>query len=419
MKTELLNLTLLYVEDDFKTRVSLSEVFQHKFQQVYVAKDGIEALELFKKHKINFIISDFQMPNMDGNELCREIKNINSSIPFVLLTAYSDSNLLINAIDAGVDKFLQKPVDAKKMFIVIDNIYELLMIKFKLEKSTACLEEAEKIALLSYWDVNLKNNVINFSQEAKELFNLSDETDVNYKMFSSIVQEEDKTRFLKIFEERIYTQELIDEIIVIKNSRNKSIYIHVLAKRWKSSACGTNHIIGLFQDVSHYEIQRVELLKEAQSDPMLKIANKRLLVLELQKLINLAKRYGHQIGIIFFDIDDFKYINDKYGHLIADEILVELSTLIKYDIRQSDLFGRWGGDEFVIITGYSSQDATIEFAKKILEKVKSHSWVKNINLTISIGIAFYKADDDVNSLLNRADFKMLEAKKTGKNKYYY
>ncbi|MEA2091391.1 MAG: response regulator, partial [Campylobacterota bacterium] len=152
MSFKSLDLTLLYVEDDDNARMRLTEVFKHKVENLYVAKDAIEALELFKKHYIHFIISDFQMPNMNGNELCSAIKKINPSVCFVLLTAYNDSNLLINAIDVGVDKFLQKPVNAKKLFNVIDAIYEKIMNKFQLEKSRVCLQEAEKIALLSYWD---------------------------------------------------------------------------------------------------------------------------------------------------------------------------------------------------------------------------------------------------------------------------
>ena len=77
MNTQLLNITLLYVEDDEDTRVALSEVFKKKVKKLYVAKDGVEALELFKQHNIHIVISDLMMPEMDGNELCSEIKKLN------------------------------------------------------------------------------------------------------------------------------------------------------------------------------------------------------------------------------------------------------------------------------------------------------------------------------------------------------
>ncbi|MCD6191563.1 MAG: response regulator, partial [Sulfurimonas sp.] len=124
MKPKLLNLSMLYVEDDERTRAVLSEVFKNTVKNLYVAKDGLEALKLFQEKHIQLIISDLKMPNMNGNELCSEVKKINPSVHFILLTAYNDNNLLIEAIDSGVDKFLQKPLGKKKLFLLLDEIYK-------------------------------------------------------------------------------------------------------------------------------------------------------------------------------------------------------------------------------------------------------------------------------------------------------
>ncbi len=418
MNARKLKLTLLYVEDDKDTRIQLSEVFKQKVETLYVAKDGLEALEIFKKKHIHLIISDFLMPRMNGNELCGAIKKIQPLTTFVLFSAFNNSQILIDAIDVGVDKFLQKPISATKLFNILEEIEEQVINKFRLEKATVCLREAEKIALLSYWDVNLHTNTITFSNEAKELFNLSGKA-VDYTAFSLKVKENDRTTFLKVFEQKVFEDEKIDEIVVINNVNNKKIYIHIVAKRWESSVCGTKHVIGLFQDVSHYEEQKISLIKESQSDPMLKIYNKKFLTVELDNLIKSSKRYGHPIGVLFFDIDNFKHINETHGHLVADEILQELSSMIENDIRQSDTFGRWGGDEFVVITGYSSPDSTLFLGNKLLEKVNTHPWCYDIKVTISMGISFYEVGDDVESLLDRADKKMLEAKSQGKNRYVH
>ncbi len=419
MNTRILNLTLLYVEDDINTRDSLAEIFKYKVEKLYVAKDGVEALELFKQHKIHFIISDFQMPRMDGNELCKAVKKIDSSIPFILLTAYNDTNLLINAIDAGIDKFLQKPVDGDKLFYLMDKIEEKILNTFQLEKSSILLREVQKVALLSYWDVNLTTGLINFSKQVKAFFHLDDKTEdeIDYKEIVPLIKDEDKTKFLEIFETRVFNEDRIDEIIAINNPDNEYSYIHIVAQRWDSSIYGSKHVVGIFQDVSHYELQKLKLLKENRSDPMLEITNKKHLIFELESLIKSSEHYEHTIGLIFFDIDNFKSINDTYGHLIADELLIELSDLIKYNIRQNDHFGRWGGDEFVLITNHISCDETISLANKILQKVKTKTWNYDINLTISIGIAFYEDGDGVDSLLHKADLKMLEAKKDGKNRF--
>ncbi len=421
MNSKQLNLTMLYVEDDPDTREVLAEIFAYKVETLYVAKDGVEALEIFKKHRIHFIISDYQMPNMDGNELCKEVKKINPLVCFILLTAYNDTSLLINAIESGVDKFLQKPVNADKLFTIMDSVYEKIMDKFRLEYSTVCLQEAEKVALISYWDVDLDTKKIHFSKEALELFGVSPQREGNasYLELAKRVKQEDKAKFIEIFESLVFEIGRVDTVIAIKNCNSKYTYIHIIAKRWKSSACGNEHVVGIFQDVSYYEHQKISLIKESQLDPMLKIANKKLIGSSLKSLMKLSKRYGHAIGVIFFDIDDFKSINSTAGHLVADKLLIEFSALIKNNIRQSDVFGRWGGDEFIIITGYSSPEATIDLAKKIRTKVSKCQWQSDIILTVSMGLSFYKLGDDVNSLIQRADMNMLEAKKDGKNRYNY
>jgi len=421
MNSRVLNLTMLYVEDDADTRKSLTALFQNKVKKLYVAKDGAEALEIFKKHKIHFIISDHRMPKMSGTELCARVKELNSYVSFVLLTAYNDTNLLIQAIDSGVDKFIQKPVNAKQLFGTMHEIEEKIMSRFQLEKSTVCLQEAERIALLSYWDVNLTTREIHFSQEALELFGITNEVEsaTLYSELAKSVYEKDREKFIKIFEKRVFEEDKLDEVIGMKNSDGVKVYIHIIAKRWESSACGNKHVVGMFQDVSHYELQKQLLIKESRLDPMLPILNKKHIFLELEKLIKSSKRYGHALGVIFFDIDNFKAVNDNHGHLIGDDLLLELSCVIKNEIRQSDLFGRWGGDEFVIVTGYSSPDSTIELARKINENIQKYKWTLNIHLSVSMGLAFYQIGDDVNSLLQRADEKMLEAKCNGKARYNY
>lgn len=267
MKPKLLNLSMIYVEDDEDTRTALSEVFRNKVKNLYVAKDGLEALKLFKEKHIQLVISDLEMPNMNGNELCSELKKINSSVNFILLTAHNDNNLLIEAIESGVDKFLQKPLGKKKLFLLLDEIYKKITNKFQLEKSTFYLKEIEKIAHLSYWDVNINARDIVFSPGVLELFSLQNQKNsiIDYKTLSNVVESADKSRFIDIFEKRVYEED-INEIVLIKDTNNTKRYINIVAKRWESSIYGDEYIIGIFQDVSSFEVQKLTLLKECQSD---------------------------------------------------------------------------------------------------------------------------------------------------------
>jgi len=402
---------LLYVEDEDYVREQISAVLRLKIKDVFVAKDGLEALEIFKNNKIDFIISDYKMPRMNGNELCKEVKKINKNVPFILLTAFHETDILIEAIDVGVDKFLRKPIDAKKLFEVLDEMNEKFINACNVEKSYVCIKEAEKIAYLSYWSANYESKEIHFSKEAFELFQL---TKGSYLDLANQLHIDDKEKFIELFRNDIFKNKELDTIVGLKNGN----FIRIKTKKWESQVCDDDQIVGIFQDVTIFEKEKITLINEIHQDPMLGIANKRFLLAELKRIINLAKRYGNQVGVIFFDIDDFKKVNDTYGHFFADDILKEFANLIQSHIRESDVFGRWGGDEFVIITPNSSAESVKEFMQKLVKLIESYEWKDNVKITISAGLAFYE-DETPEELITKADKKMYEAKQSGKNGFSY
>jgi diguanylate cyclase (GGDEF)-like protein len=414
----MLNFTLLYVEDDDATRERLGDVLAHFVKKVYIASDALEALEIFKNHDIHCVLSDFKMPNMNGNELCRTIKSLKPSLPFILLTAFNDAELLIEAINSRVDHFLLKPVMQDSLMDTLQSINHTLVNQFNLERSKACLLEAEKIAHLAYLDIDFENKQIYFSKEVVELFNIDLQlldTDSSYKILLEKVSAIDKVRFNTIFQSRIFTEHEIDEVITIDNESKNPTYMRLAIKRWESSIYGKHHAIGIFQDISRYEIERLRLLEESQHDPLLNIANKKFLIHGIDKLIALASRYDLPFSVLFLDIDNFKKINEKFGHIMADEILIELSKLIQSHIRENDYFGRWGGDEFVIVLDHTNLYDAAQFGNRLIHSIASYRWCKDISVKISIGAAEYKKGDNTKNLLDRADSLLFQAKQNGKN----
>lgn len=296
-----MNLTVLYAEDDERTRKEIAEILHLKIQRVITAKDGEEAFELFKKNNIDFVISDYRMPKMSGNELCKAIKEIQPQVPFVLLTAFNDTTLLTEAIDVGVDKFLQKPLKINQFTNLLKDIESRIALRISFEKNC--------------------------------------------------------------------------------------------------------------------EKEKFELIKKANSDPMLGILNKKFLLQRLENILQYSQREDDTISVIFFDIDDFKQLNSKYGHMSADKLLIQLVELVKQHIRQDDLFGRWGGDEFVIVVKEYSKEAVLKFVNKLYRVINEHNWSDGIGLTVTLGVAFNDANIGAEELITQADFKMLEAKKMGKNRW--
>ena len=121
--------------------------------------------------------------------------------------------------------------------------------------------------------------------------------------------------------------------------------------------------------------------------------------------------------MILLDIDNFKSINDSYGHQIGDEVLKEVSKLILTNIREADICVRWGGEEFLILLPHTNLDGAIVVAEKVRTTIASILISKeNLTVTSSFGVSQMNDEDNENSLLTKSDKCLYEAKNTGKNK---
>lgn len=154
-------------------------------------------------------------------------------------------------------------------------------------------------------------------------------------------------------------------------------------------------------------------------DPLTGLENRRSLVEFGDIQIKLAQRYRSLFSIMMIDLDDFKKINDIYGHPLGDEVLKNIAKILKDSLRNVDHLGRFGGDEFVIILPNTNLENTVIIAERVREKIAN--FVHNIEehiiqTTVSIGIASYNSlDDDVNQIIKRADQALYNAKSRGRN----
>jgi len=158
-----------------------------------------------------------------------------------------------------------------------------------------------------------------------------------------------------------------------------------------------------------------ERLKQmAYYDSLTNIANRNSLHSEIQYMIAYAMRYPKSLSVIFVDIDYFKTINDTYGHKMGDKILCELSQLIQDRLRQSDIFGRWGGEEFLILLPSTELHDAIAMAENLRECVEGHPFSHG-SLTCSFGVAQWMRNETQGEWINRADTMLYEAKANGRN----
>ncbi|MHC1720909.1 MAG: GGDEF domain-containing protein [Clostridiaceae bacterium] len=159
-----------------------------------------------------------------------------------------------------------------------------------------------------------------------------------------------------------------------------------------------------------------ELLHLSNTDPLTGVYNRAKLNDELDKLIELSKRYKTPFSFVIFDFDNFKNINDNYGHLTGDEVLKETIKIIVKSIRKNDILARWGGEEFVLLLPNTTREQSIEMTKRLKCVIANNSFGNLESITCSFGLASYEESDTSDTLMTRADKFLYKAKSEGKNK---
>ncbi len=160
----------------------------------------------------------------------------------------------------------------------------------------------------------------------------------------------------------------------------------------------------------------------AETDPLTNCFNRRALMDKLEQEMDRAARYATMLTGMMVDIDNFKQINDTYGHLVGDRVLKQLANLLKREQRSVDIVARYGGEEFVVLLPETTNTESRNFAERILRRVATHDFGepgRPVRVTISIGIASYPDErvSDGESLLRLADTHLYRAKSDGRNRF--
>ncbi|MDL4842215.1 GGDEF domain-containing protein [Aquibacillus rhizosphaerae] len=153
------------------------------------------------------------------------------------------------------------------------------------------------------------------------------------------------------------------------------------------------------------------LEKMAFYDALTGIANRRKVYQWLEESLD----KDNQFSVIFFDLDYFKKINDEFGHVAGDKVLIEVSELVKRYIRSDDFFGRWGGEEFIIVSRNRDKIEALRLAEQLRKEIENHSFLLVKKVTSSFGVAVSEKGDTTESMLDRVDDVLYMAKEQGRN----
>ena len=173
-------------------------------------------------------------------------------------------------------------------------------------------------------------------------------------------------------------------------------------------------VIG-YKLIENHEKMTDRIKRISEQDYLTKLSNRRKIHEVLENEIARSKRYNSSFAIILLDIDHFKTTNDNFGHNTGDQLLVEISGVIRDTIRESDVAGRWGGEEFLVFCPHTNVDGAFALAEKLRTTIEKNEFEDVGYKTASFGVAQVEHGDTVEMVISRADEALYSAKNSGRN----
>jgi len=437
MNDFLKEVTLLYVEDSKAIREILSNRLERRVKKLIVAEDGEEGLAKFIEHKPDMILTDVTMPKMDGIEMSRKIKEMDEYIPIIILSAHNDSTYLLEAIELGISGYLLKPVDRDKMTIQLETYARTVCLdKINKKQQAQILEQQSILQNIIDTDTNI-NFVTNFdsisfaNSSFLKFFNVEsiEEFSKNHQSIESIFMEHDdyvfpnmigscdkdsdKTCFGQMFFDKLKDIDESKKVVLMMDSsmEPKSFFINISAIEKEKHI----YLVSL-TDITKMTIEKVNIEQKAYFDGLTGIYNRNKLNEFFEHELLRVERYKHNLSVAILDIDHFKSFNDTHGHLVGDEVLIMLAQAVEKKVRKTDIFARWGGEEFVIIFVETHINAAKISSDNIREHIATLSHKTAGTVTASFGLTQYQEGDTLESLFKRCDDALYVAKENGRNR---
>jgi diguanylate cyclase (GGDEF)-like protein/PAS domain S-box-containing protein len=418
-------LTLLYVEDDDDIREELARYLRRRAGNLWTAANGQEGLDLFRQHRPDVVVTDIMMPVMDGLRMAAEIKALDYDTPVVVTTAFNDYDLLLKAIDAGIDKYVLKPIEVESL---LEAIYKAAQIVFQRREIVARDEKLRLAATVfeasseGIMITDASNNIVTANRAFTEITGYAEDEvrGQNPRLLNSGRQE--REFYQEMWESLTQHDHWQGELW--NRRKNGEIYPEwVVINAVRNSGDVVSHYIAVFSDISQrkYDEERIGYL--AHYDPLTDLPNRVLFQDQLARLLAACQRQEKLAAVLLLDLDRFKNVNESLGHMFGDQLLQQVAQRLQAVVRDVDVVARLGGDEYVVVLSElgEAQGAAL-VAQKILGEFSIPFAMagQEISITASIGVSLYPDDgDNPDVLLKNAESAMYGAKQSGRNSYRF
>jgi diguanylate cyclase (GGDEF)-like protein/PAS domain S-box-containing protein len=302
---------------------------------------------------------------------------------------------------------------------VIDNMKE--------EKNQTELLNFPWVGNLGHWYWSVKSNEVLYNKQkiAALGFESSDlNEEIGYQFFTERIHPDDYESVMDNMRRHLSGEIPAYEVEYrICTKEGNYIWFYDRGKVTKRDSNGSPVMVaGIVFDITknkELEMKLKESNKKLEKlvtiDELTGILNRRKIIENIKFELQRAKRTNSIFSLLMFDIDHFKKVNDKYGHNMGDLVLKSIASTVEKRIRETDIFGRWGGEEFIIV----APDTVVENAYILAEQLRQKISEMNISnvgkVTVSFGVTSYCSGDTVNTIVNRTDDMMYKAKDEGRN----
>ncbi len=423
---------VLYVEDDaFVARMAKRRLQSDGFD-VTLCDDGSAGLELARSGDFDIILLDHMLPGMSGVEILKELSS--DETPVVMVSGSSDLSVVVEAMRVGAADYVIKETDGSYLDLLPRTVNRVLghmrLVEAKREADERITKQAEIIqGVLDNMDPGITlfdhdMNLVSYNERFVELFDLPPDFVVENVPLMDILQH---MAAHGEFSDASVDEEVAEhfalftsgETFRIDHARPGGLVIEI-----RGGPMPGGEFIASYTDITDRKKMEEDLRRLATTDPLTGVNNRRRYTEISERELTRCKRYRHPLCVLMLDADHFKNINDTYGHEAGDRVLKALADACTGELRDVDVLGRFGGEEFTVTLPETPLETALEAAERLRAKL-AKTTVKledghDISFTVSIGASCLNdLEEGLADLLNRADAALYSAKEQGRNKVVY
>jgi len=461
-------LKILVVDDEFFFRRVLKDALKDQYD-IIEGKNGDEAISLASAQKPNLIIMDVEMPVKDGIDACRILKENAETrkIPVILFTSLSKKEHIARGLKVGADDYITKPMSLPEILARVgahlrpkDYYVDLeqndLILLLELAENISAIRNPMTILHLIVDKMagmtgNARCSIVSINNEGVLFVKASSDLEIHEDIKLELYKYPEISKALNSKQSVIINDIKNDPLMApvrtqIEGLNFNSIVVIPVIK--KESVIGTfllrmatplsdgvtkriHKLCQLVANLSANALETAILFERTQTaqeyfeemsirDGLTKLYNHQHFYSCLEKEFSRASRYGTPLSLVFFDVDNFKRINDNYGHTHGDMVLGTIGQLTNSIARQSDIPARYGGEEFAIILPNTPSEGALEVANRLGSIIREYQFegLDGEQITISSGISTFTENNvqSCDQLVQLADKAMYSAKLLGKDR---